>query len=105
MTPQHIPTLEAIVRPHKDESGRSTKLLAFAELTIGGAFVIKSIRILAHTHELDDSDPFVVFPAEKGKGETDDRWYDIAHPCTAEARAAAVETILAAYARAAEAKP
>lgn len=86
-----IPQLEVRVHPHKDTTGNKVKLLAFAELAIAGAFVIKSIRIM----QGDEREPFVVFPAEKGKG--DDRWYDIAHPCTPEARLAAVKAILGAY--------
>lgn len=91
-----VPKLEARVHLHQDAGAHAVKLLAFAELTIGDAFVIKGIRILQ-----GDDAPFVVFPAEKGKGMG--RWYDIAHPCTAEARGAAVETILTAYAKLQEA--
>lgn len=102
-----LPILEARVRPHNDLSGRTTKLLAFAELTIGGAFVIKGIRVLQHTDgdDAEDRAPFVVFPAERGKKENANRWYDVAHPCTVEARAAAEKAILEAYARRDEARP
>ena len=86
-----LPKIEARVRPHRDERGRETRLLAFAELTIADAFVIKGIKILER-----DAEKFVVFPAEKGKGDKD-RWYDVAHPCTLEARDAAVRAILDAY--------
>jgi len=50
--------------------------------------VIKGIRVLKR-NEPGDDEPFVVFPAEKGKGTSQDRWFDVAHPVTAEARAAA----------------
>ena len=96
------PPLEARVRPHEDRGSRRTKLVAFVELTIGGAFVIKGIRILKRDEPGDD-ELFVVFPAERGKGASADRWYDVAHPCTIEARNEAIRVILAAYARAQEA--
>ncbi len=88
-----MPRLDARVRLYDDASGRATKLLAFAELTIADAFVIKGIRVLKREDPADD-EPFVVFPAEKGKGAAVDRWYDIAHPTTAESRAAASALIL-----------
>lgn len=88
-----MPQLDARVRLYDDASGRATKLLAFAELTIAGAFVIKGIRVLKREEPAEEG-PFVVFPAEKGKGAAADRWYDIAHPTTVEARAAASALIL-----------
>lgn len=88
-----IPKLDVIVRRHEDDSESVLKLLAFAELTIGGAFVIKNIRIFN-----GGNGRFVVFPAEKGRGDASKQWYDIAHPCTPEAREAATGAILAAYA-------
>ncbi|MDE2490052.1 MAG: SpoVG family protein [Elusimicrobia bacterium] len=91
-----LPQLDARVRPFEDASGRPTKLLAFAELTIAGAFVIKGIRVLKR-EEPGEDEPFVVFPAEKGKGASADRWFDVAHPVTAEARAAASSVVLEAY--------
>ena len=91
-----LPKLDARVRPFEDASGRPTKLLAFAELTIADAFVIKGIRVLKRA-EADNDEPFVVFPAEKGKGAAQDRWFDVAHPVTAEARAAASALVLERY--------
>ena len=88
-----LPKLEARVKPYEDTSGRSTKLLAFAELTIADAFVIRNIRVLKKDEA--GSEEFVVFPAEKGK--VGDRWFDLAHPITAEARAAAAGLILERY--------
>lgn len=88
-----VPKLEARVRPYQDTSEKQVKLAAFAELTIADSFVIKGIRIL----KKDSEEPFVVFPAEKGKGLTADRWFDLAHPVTQEARTAAVSAVLEAY--------
>jgi DNA-binding cell septation regulator SpoVG len=97
-----IPTLEARVRRFDDNTGKRMRLLAFAELTIAGAFTIKSIRILAKREGTDEErHPYVVFPAERRKtSDVRDKWYDVAHPCTPEARAAAMAVILAEYTRA-----
>ena len=92
----NMPKLDVRVRPFMDSSGRPTKLLAFAELTIADAFVIKGIRVLKKAEPGND-EPFVVFPAEKGKGATADRWFDLAHPITAEARTACIGLILEKY--------
>jgi DNA-binding cell septation regulator SpoVG len=70
--------------------------MAFAELMIADAFVIKGIRVLKKAEPGND-EPFVVFPAEKGKGATADRWFDLAHPITAEARTASIGLILEKY--------
>jgi len=94
---EKLPKLDARVRPYQDMSDKPTKLMAFAELMIADAFVIKGIRILKKVEPNDDL-PFVVFPAEKGKEATADRWFDLAHPITAEARTAATTLILAKYA-------
>jgi len=91
-----LPKLDARIRSFEDNSGRPTKLLAFAELVIADAFVIKGIRVLKR-NEPGDDEPFVVFPAEKGKGAAQDRWFDVAHPVTAEARAAACALVLERY--------
>jgi stage V sporulation protein G len=96
-----LPKLDVRVRPFEDVSGRPTKLLAFAELVIADAFVIKGIRVLKRDEEGND-EPFVVFPAEKGKGAAQDRWFDVAHPVTAEARAASIALVLERYRQARE---
>ncbi|HAZ08308.1 MAG TPA: hypothetical protein DCZ01_07275 [Elusimicrobia bacterium] len=97
-----LPKLEGRVRMFEDVSGRATKLLAFAELVIAGAFVIKGIRVLKK-EEAGNDEPFIVFPAEKGKGAAADRWFDLAHPVTAEAHSAASDVILTRYRLACEA--
>ncbi len=95
---EHLPKLDARVRPYQDGSGKATKLLAFADLVIADSFVIKNIRVLEKAEGGDG--PFVVFPAEKGKGAMSDRWFDVAHPVTAEARTAAIDLVLERYRRA-----
>lgn len=97
-----MPKLDARVRPFMDSSDRPTRLLAFAELTIADAFVIKGIRVLMRKED-GDNEPFVVFPAEKGKGSAADRWFDVAHPVTVEARAAATALVLERWRQAGEA--
>lgn len=91
-----IPSLEARVRTHEDKSGRQVQHVGFAELTIGGSFVIKGIRIMKGPR---DPEPFVVFPAEQIKASGSERWYDVAHPATKEARAAATKVILEEFKR------
>lgn len=91
---ENLPKLDARVKPYQDLTDRPTKLLAFAELVIADAFIIKNIRVLKRAEPGEE--PFVVFPAEKGKG-TPDRWFDVAHPITAEARTAAIGLILSKF--------
>lgn len=101
---ENLPKLDARVRPYQDPSDRPTKLMAFAELMIADAFVIKGIRVLKKAEPGSD-EPFVVFPAEKGKGATADRWFDLAHPITVEARNASIGLILERYRQALAAGP
>ena len=49
-----IPPLSVRVRPFSDGSGKATKLLAFAELIIADAFIIKGIRVMKRECEADD---------------------------------------------------
>ena len=86
-----FPKLAARVRIHNDASGRRTALLAFADLVVGEAFVIKGLRVLRS----GDAAPFVVWPAE-WKGE---RWHALAHPASKEGRSVASSVVLAEYAR------
>lgn len=86
--------LDARVRLHNDVSVNPTKLLAFADLLIEDAFVIKNIRIL---QKKEDAAPFVVYPAEKGRGANQERWFDIAHPINKDAREKAQEIILSKF--------
>ena len=94
-----LPKLEGRVRLFNDASGRPTKLLAFADLVIADAFVIKNVKVLKRQEAGEE--PFVVYPAEKAKG-TEERWYDVAHPITAEARSAASALLLERYRSACE---
>ena len=86
-----LPTLDARIRLYNDNSARETKLLAFADLIIADQFVIKGIRILKK-----DAGLFIGFPCEPA-GKMKDRWYDIAHPLTPEARKASEAIIFTRY--------
>lgn len=99
-----VPSLEARVRPHSQVTG-GRELLGFADLIIAGAFVIKDVSILRTKgkDEKEFGEPFVAFPSKKGNGNAEGKYFDIAHPITADAYKAAVETIMAAYALATEA--
>ena len=95
MSTAELPKLTARIHPYNDQSGRPTKLLAFADLVIAESFIIKGIRIL----EKNPGEPFAVFPAEKRSGAGTSEWFDLAHPLTAAARTAALRLILSEYAK------
>lgn len=101
---QAVPKLETTVKLYRDAAGASD-LLGFAEIVIAGAFVIKGVRILMGKPKDDKpAGPFLSFPAKKGNGAAADKWFEVAHPITAEARKAVQECVLRAYAKAAAAK-
>lgn len=78
------------------------QLLAFAQLVISDAFVIKDIRVVkAKPKDGGEEYTFVAFPQRKGKED----YVDVAHPITADAYRAARDMILAAYEEAASADP
>ena len=71
--------------------------MGFADLVIAGTFVIKGICIRAG--KADPSSPFLSFPAKRGTGDAQDRYFDIAFPITAEAYQQAKVLILEKYRR------
>jgi DNA-binding cell septation regulator SpoVG len=96
MTPQ----LKTRIRVYPAAGKGKADLLGFADLTIGGAFVIKSIRIMQLNPERaggEVGDPFIAFPSRKVASEGEDRYFDVAHPITSEAYRAAADLILAKY--------
>ena len=96
-----VPQLEATVKLYQ-ESGGASDLLGFADVVIAGAFVIKGVRIIMGKPKDDKpGGPFISFPAKKGNGAASDKYFEIAHPITAEARKAAQDLVLRAYAKAA----
>lgn len=99
MTETELPSLMAKVRPYHNQNPQgNSELLGFADLIIGGAFVIKDIRIVKSLAE-SGKQPFVSFPSKKGRGTGmgEAKYFDIAHPITADAYRAACELILRAY--------
>lgn len=92
-----LPKLDVRIRLYRAESGE-TQLLGFADLLIADAFVIKGIRImLSKPKEDKPGGPFISFPSRKGTGASEDKYFEVAHPVTAEARAAVKELVLNAY--------
>ncbi|MDD5629494.1 MAG: septation protein SpoVG family protein [Elusimicrobia bacterium] len=78
----------------------SAQLLGFAELVIGGSFVIRDIRILKVAKEGAES-VFVAFPSRRwnnsnGDGE-EKKYYDVAFPITSQSYREATGAILKAF--------
>lgn len=89
------PKLDAKIRLFQDEEG---KLLAFADLVIEGSFVITGIKVMMGEAKDDKpGGPFIGFPSRKGTGLHEGKYFDIAHPVTAEAYQEAKRTVLEAY--------
>lgn len=95
--------LDARVRLYTDpkvaDPNRGAELLAFVELVIEDSIVIKGLTIsaLKKTGEI-----VLSWPSRKGK---DEKWYEVAHPITSEARKFVIATVLAAYDRATASRP
>jgi DNA-binding cell septation regulator SpoVG len=100
MKQNQTPQLNAKIRMYPAQGKGKADLLGFADLTIGGAFVIKSIRIMQINPERaggEISDPFISFPSRRVAAEGEDRYFNVAHPITSDAYRAAVDLILAKY--------
>ncbi len=96
-----LPSLDARVKLYRTESGQSN-LLGFADLVVGGAFVIRGLRVLMSKPTAErPAGVFVAFPSRRGTGEQQDKYFEVAHPITAEARSAVRELVLAKYEEAA----
>lgn len=79
----------------------SAHLLGFAELVIGGSFVIRDIRILKVNKEGEEA-VFVAFPSRKRSGAGEEKaYYDVAFPITSESYKQATGAILKAFEEAA----
>ncbi|MBI5239962.1 MAG: septation protein SpoVG family protein [Elusimicrobia bacterium] len=79
----------------------SAQLLGFAELVIGGAFVIRDIRILKVAKEGEES-VFVAFPSRRwhngGNGDGEEKkYYDVAFPITSASYREATGAIMKAF--------
>ncbi len=95
-----LPEIQAQVKLYHDSNGKR-EILGFADLTIASSFVIRGVRILmGQGKEGKAPAPFLSFPARKGSGVAKDRYFEIACPVSREARRAATEAVLKAYAEA-----
>jgi DNA-binding cell septation regulator SpoVG len=85
--------IEARCWPYMGPSsqGKGSEILATAQLTLDGAFVIKSLDlvVIKSTGKM-----LVNFPRRRTK---DNRFFEYAHPITAECRAAVLDAVMAAY--------
>ncbi len=83
-----------------------TKLLAFAELVIADAFVIKGIP-RAEARRRGERRAFRRLPrGRRARAQPQDRWFDVARTSvTAEARAASIALVLERYRQARETPP
>lgn len=94
-----LPRLEAKAKPYS--SAAHDGLLGFAELVIGGSFVIKDIAIRRAKTGDNAGRAFLSFPARKAPGEEyKQRYFGIAHAVTPQAHKAATEAVLEAYRKA-----
>jgi DNA-binding cell septation regulator SpoVG len=95
-----LPQIRAQVKLYHDSNGKS-EILGFADLTIASAFVIRGVRIIMAKGKVGQAPvPFLSFPARKGSGASAERYFEVAFPASAEARRAATEVVLKAYAAA-----
>ena len=100
-TVKDVPGLDTKVRVLREPMAfGSAQLLGFAELVIGGAFVIRDIRILKVAKEGTES-VFVSFPSRRWNGGEEKKFYDVAFPITAESYKQATGVILKAFEEAA----
>ena len=101
-TVKDVPGLGTKVRVLREPMAfGSAQLLGFAELVIGGSFVIRDIRILKVSKEGNES-VFVAFPSRRWNGSgngggEEKKYYDVAFPITADAYHEATGAILKAF--------
>ncbi len=93
-----LPKLQTTVKLYHADGGNA-EMLGFADVVIADAFVIRGVRILRNKEK---GDAFLSFPARKGTGAQEGKYFDVAHPITAAARQAVIDSVLAAYAKAAQ---
>lgn len=84
-----VPKIRARIDSLVDYEG--SKIKAFASVTIGGHFAVHGFKV----YEAEDGKLSVFCPGSKSQ--TDGKYYDDAHPITAESRTALNGAILNAY--------
>lgn len=78
----------------KSKKAKKNGLLAMVSITINGEFAVRSIQVREALKGKNKGDIYVSFPQYKG---SDDEWYNIFLPITAEAREELIKAILEAY--------
>ena len=78
----------------KSKKAQKNGLKAMVSITINGEYVVRSIQIREAQSGKNKGDLYVSFPQYKG---SDDEYYNIFLPITAEARETLIEQILEAY--------
>ena len=76
-----------VIRIHRLQKGG--KVVAFADLSVNDALVIKGLRIVKGSRGV-----FVTMPQEKGKN---NRWYDTVHCLSKDVSSAVAQCVLSAY--------
>lgn len=93
--------LGAKIHLYTGPSEGRAQLLGFADLFIGGSWIIKDIRIVRAAGKDGEEVTFISFPQRKAKDR--DEWFGVAHPMSPEVHKQATELILAEYGKAAKA--
>lgn len=78
----------------KSKKAKKKGLLAMVSVTINGEYAVRSIQVREALKGKNKGDIYVSFPQYKG---SDDEWYNIFLPITAEARIELINAILEAY--------
>jgi DNA-binding cell septation regulator SpoVG len=78
----------------KSKKAKKNGLLAMVSVTINNEYAIRSIQVRVALKGKNKGDIYVSFPQYKG---SDDEWYNIFLPITAEAREELINAILEAY--------
>lgn len=78
----------------KSNKAQKNGLLAMVSVTINNEYAIRSIQVRKALKGKNKGDIYVAFPQYKG---SDDEWYNIFLPITAEAREELINAIIEAY--------
>ena len=78
----------------KSKKAQKQGLRAMVSITINGEYAVRSIQVRESQSGVNKGELYVSFPQYKG---SDDKYYNIFLPITAEARESLIEQILEAY--------
>ena len=79
------------IHPVKPREGEKDNLLAFANVTLGGCFVISDIRVMN-----SEKGPFMAMPSKRG---ADGKYHDTCFPITAQMRKDLTSAVMGEYER------